>query len=65
MEQQFPDYYSKYSLVTFKPNMPYADAKRMGRAQDELLLKMVAGKEVNDIDLNEVKHAIEELWAQS
>lgn len=46
LEQQFPDYYSKYSLVTFRPELPYAKAMQLGRAQDELLLRLCAnGKE--------------------
>lgn len=41
MEQQFQDYYSKYSLVTFKPDWSYEKAMKLGRAQDKLLLSMV------------------------
>jgi kynurenine 3-monooxygenase len=54
LEQQYKDYYSKYSLVTFRADMPYAKAMDLGRAQDELLLKMVEGKELGEIDLGEV-----------
>ena len=39
LEQRFPDYYSKYSLVTFKPDLPYEQAMKRGRMQDELLLE--------------------------
>ena len=42
LEQQFPDYYSKYSLVTFQPELPYERAMSRGRRQDELLLKMLS-----------------------
>ncbi len=38
LEQNYPKYYSKYSLVTFKPDMSYATAMNLGRAQDRLLL---------------------------
>ncbi len=38
LEQSFPDYYSKYSMVTFNENMPYSEAMRKGRLQDELLM---------------------------
>lgn len=41
MEQQFPEYYSKYSLVTFKPEWSYEKAMIVGRKQDELLLNIV------------------------
>jgi kynurenine 3-monooxygenase len=51
LEQQFPDYYSKYSLVTFQPNLPYAKAKEKGRKQDELLLKLCAKDDFERIPL--------------
>lgn len=47
LEQTYPDYYSKYSLVTFKPELPYAIAMKLGRKQDELLLNIC--KQVHDI----------------
>ncbi|MFT4667817.1 MAG: kynurenine 3-monooxygenase [Polaribacter sp.] len=54
LEQKHPDYYSKYSLVTFRADMPYAKAMELGRAQDELLLKMCADKEVEEVEIGEV-----------
>ncbi|MEZ4933906.1 MAG: hypothetical protein R2788_17510 [Saprospiraceae bacterium] len=39
LEHTFPDYFSKYSLVTFNENMPYSEAMKRGRKQDELLKK--------------------------
>ncbi len=54
LEQQHPDYYSKYSLVTFRPDMPYVKAMELGRAQDDLLLEMCGEKEVNEIEIGEV-----------
>ena len=41
MEQNYPEYYSKYSLVTFKPDWPYEKAMILGRKQDQLLLDLV------------------------
>ena len=38
LEQNHPEYYSKYSLVTFNENIPYAEAMRKGRLQDKMLL---------------------------
>lgn len=55
LEQQFPDYYSKYSLVTFQPNLPYEQAMQRGRKQDELLLEMCARNDFDKIPL-EVYH---------
>ena len=58
LEQQFPDYYSKYSLVTFKPNLPYRDAMIKGRKQDELLLKMCSNDNFDKIPLEEYYKAL-------
>jgi len=38
LEHTFPDYFSKYSMVTFNADMPYAEAMRKGRLQDKLLM---------------------------
>jgi kynurenine 3-monooxygenase len=55
LEQTFPDYFSKYSMVTFREDLPYAVAKRRGNAQDKLLMEICANVEnVREIDLNEV-----------
>ena len=40
LEQEYPQYYSKYSLVTFNEDMPYAEAMRLGLLQDEALLEL-------------------------
>ena len=61
LEQRFDDYYSKYSLVTFQPEMPYAKAMELGRKQDELLLKICTENEVADLDLEQVMQQIRAL----
>jgi len=53
LEQQFPDYYSKYSLVTFQPNLSYEQAMKRGRKQDELLLEMCNNDNFDKIPLKE------------
>ncbi|SRX54097.1 NAD(P)/FAD-dependent oxidoreductase [Aequorivita sp. CIP111184] len=41
-EAEFPqDYYSKYSLVTFKESIPYSEAMKRGRAQDKAILNLL------------------------
>jgi len=41
-ENQFPkDYHSKYSLVTFREDLPYSKAIRQGRAQDLVIQEML------------------------
>ena len=55
LEQTFPDYFSKYSMVTFREDLPYKIAKEKGNAQDKLLMEICANIEnVSEIDLNEV-----------
>jgi kynurenine 3-monooxygenase len=55
LEQTFPDYFSKYSMVTFREDLPYSVAKRKGNAQDKLLMEISAQVEdVSKIDLDEV-----------
>ncbi len=53
LEQQYPDYYSKYSLVTFKPELPYERAMIRGRQQDEILLKICQRDDFEQIPLKE------------
>ena len=38
LEQTYPDYFSKYSMVSFREDVPYSAAKRKGNSQDELLM---------------------------
>ena len=55
LEQTFPGYFSKYSMVTFREDLPYLTAKQKGNAQDKLLMEICANiNNVNEIDLNEV-----------
>lgn len=56
LEQTFPDYFSKYSMVSFREDLPYSVAKAKGNAQDRLLMEICAGIEnVSELDLGEVK----------
>ncbi|MEO7176458.1 MAG: NAD(P)/FAD-dependent oxidoreductase [Saprospiraceae bacterium] len=48
LEQTFPDYFSKYSMVTFREDLPYQEAMIRGRAQNEFLLDLVA--DLDDIE---------------
>ena len=62
LEQTFPDYFSKYSMVTFREDLPYKIAKQKGNAQDKLLMEICANVEnLSDIDLNEVMEKIKTL----
>ena len=58
LEQKFPDYYSKYSLVTFNPELTYLEAKTRGRKQDELLLTLCKEDNYEDIPLETYHHKL-------
>ncbi|MBX7172101.1 MAG: FAD-dependent monooxygenase [Pyrinomonadaceae bacterium] len=59
LEQTFPDYFSKYSMVTFREDLPYSVAKEKGNAQDKLLMEICAKvNDINELDLNEVLEEI-------
>ena len=62
LEQTFPDYFSKYSMVTFREDLPYSVAKEKGSAQDRFLMEICAAiEDVSEIDPNQVMAAINEL----
>ncbi|MBE7646677.1 FAD-dependent monooxygenase [Tenacibaculum finnmarkense genomovar ulcerans] len=51
LEKAFPnEYFSKYSMVTFKDDIPYAQAMKKGRAQDKALLNLVADSDFKQTD---------------
>ena len=62
LEQTFSDYFSKYSMVTFREDLPYSVAKDKGNAQDRLLMDICAGvKSVDELDLNTVAERVKKL----
>ena len=62
LEQTFPEYFSKYSMVTFREDLPYRTAKEKGNAQDKLLMEICAKIDKTDeLDLNEVMKKVKEL----
>ncbi|MBK9214105.1 MAG: FAD-dependent monooxygenase [Chloracidobacterium sp.] len=59
MEQTFPDYFSKYSMVTFREDMPYSIAKEKGNAQDRLLMRICTDvADVSSLDLDAVREQL-------
>lgn len=56
LESEFPEEYnSKYSLVTFKDQIPYFDALARGRAQDTAILSLIHNNEISDsLSLKEI-----------
>lgn len=62
LEQTYPDYFSKYSMVTFREDLPYSIAKEKGNAQDRLLMEICAGVgNIGQLDLDTVMRAVREL----
>lgn len=62
LEQTFPDYFSKYSMVTFREDLPYAVAKEKGNAQDNLLMKLCNEiEDVNQLNLENVLTMVKNL----
>ncbi len=60
LEQTFPDYFSKYSMVTFREDLPYTVAKDKGNAQDKLLMEICTEIDnVNELDLGEIIKKLE------
>ncbi|MGO1752350.1 MAG: FAD-dependent oxidoreductase [Psychroflexus sp.] len=49
LEKEFPEAYaSKYSLVTFKEEIPYKEAMEKGRAQDKAILSLLKHEKLNE-----------------
>lgn len=62
LEQTYPDYFSKYSMVTFREDLPYAVARDKGNAQDKLLMEICGAVEnVGEIDVYEVLESVKRL----
>lgn len=62
LEQTYPDYFSKYSMVTFREDLPYTVAKEKGNAQDRLLMEICACVDnADDLNLDEVIEKIKSI----
>ena len=62
LEQTYPDYFSKYSMVTFREDLPYSVAKARGNAQDRMLMDICAKmSDSSEIELPDVMKKIREL----
>lgn len=59
LENNYADYHSKYSLVTFHPEVPYADAHRIGNFQDNFLLELCRKNEnIKQFDIEKIYQEI-------
>ncbi len=62
LEQTYPDYFSKYSMVTFREDLPYLVAKEKGNAQDRLLMEICSDvANVEELDTQDVMKQIRSL----
>ncbi|WP_350288059.1 NAD(P)/FAD-dependent oxidoreductase [uncultured Croceitalea sp.] len=61
LEQTYPDYYSKYSLVTFQEDLSYEEAMVRGRKQDKLLLQICAAADWDKIPLENIYKQVKKL----
>jgi kynurenine 3-monooxygenase len=53
LEQAYPDYFSKYSMVTFREDLPYSVARSRGNAQDAFLMDICRDvDDVHSVDLD-------------
>ena len=65
LEQTYPDYFSKYSMVTFREDMPYSIAQRRGNTQDRLLMEICSPVDsVELIDPEAVMESVRKLEFQ-
>lgn len=63
LEETTTDYHSKYSLVTFRPDIPYREALDQGRFQDTFLLQTVDKvKSVDQLDPISVYEDLKYHW---
>jgi kynurenine 3-monooxygenase len=64
LEKQYPDYASKYNLVTFCEQFPYSYAKEKGNRQDQWLLRYCRENDTSGLspaDLDKIYHALKAL----
>ncbi|MCS6821606.1 MAG: FAD-dependent monooxygenase [Microscillaceae bacterium] len=55
LEKQYPNYYSKYAMVSFHPEIPYSEAKTRGNWQNELLAQICESiTDINEVNLSEI-----------
>ncbi len=62
LENTFPNYFSKYSMVTFREDLPYSAAKQKGNAQDALLMEICSAVDnVKHLDIDSIHRRLQAL----
>lgn len=59
LEQMYPDYFSKYSMVTFRADLPYSYAKEQGDKQNDLLMAIC--EKTENVDLLDTDSIMSEI----
>lgn len=59
MEQRFENYFSKYSMVTFRPDLSYVEAMEKGRRQDKLLMDICEKGLDSTMSLEEIYYQLQ------
>ena len=59
LEAEHPEYYSKYSLVTFKAEIPYHMAMKQGRLQNKILYEIA--KKTDNPDTADLQQILKEV----
>jgi len=66
LEQKYPDYFSKYSMVTFREELPFTRARDLGNAQDRLLMEICKNiTSISELNIDEVYQRIKSLKAEN
>jgi kynurenine 3-monooxygenase len=62
LENTYEDYHSKYSLVTFRPEIPYAVARALGNKQDRYLMDLCeATADTSSLNIETIYHQLKAL----
>lgn len=65
LENNYPDYHSKYSMVTFHPEIPYSVAQKLGNKQNEYLLGLCQKyQDIHEVSLQEAYNSLKNLQKQ-
>jgi len=64
LEKKYPDYASKYNLVTFCENIPYSEARERGHRQDDWLLNYCRKNDPSDLSSKELDDIYQKLMKE-
>ena len=65
LEKTYPEYASKYNLVTFREDLPYSEAKYRGHKQDDWLLDYCRKNDTSNLSPEELEKIFKKLMKES